>query len=94
MKAEQKKLREDKKALSKSLRNAEKRRSRLKQRAKALTDADLLAVISLRNHEKALSGKVVAESEGGSDGDDQTEASTSPTSASAKASPKKKGRHT
>ena len=31
-----------------------RRRKRLKQRAKQLSDTDLLAVISLRNHEKTV----------------------------------------
>ena len=67
LRAQQKKLREDKKALSKNLRNAEKRRSRLKKRAKALTDADLLAVISLRAHEKALGSAALGTDESDSE---------------------------
>ena len=54
LKRKQKEAREAKMAVGKQLRNAERRRKRLKQRAKQLSDADLLAVISLRNHEKAL----------------------------------------
>ena len=53
LKKKQKEAREIKVAIAKKLRNAERRRKRLKQRAKQLSDADLLAVISLRNHEKA-----------------------------------------
>ena len=48
MKEEQKKMREDKKNLTKALKNAEKRRSRLKKRARALSDADLVAVLQMR----------------------------------------------
>ena len=54
LKEAQKKAKEAKKAVTKNLRNANRRRQRLKRRAKALSDQDLLAVISLRNHEKAL----------------------------------------
>ena len=36
------------------LRNAERRRSRLKKRARMLSDGDLLAVISMRNHERNM----------------------------------------
>ena len=55
LKKQQKEAREAKAAVQKQLRNAERRRKRLKQRAKQLSDADLLAVISLRHHEKTLS---------------------------------------
>ena len=81
--------------MSKNLRNAERRRSRLKKRAKALSDADLLAVISLRNHEKALgtAAQPTDDSDSESDGGDAPTQSLEPTaSASAKASPKKAGR--
>ena len=53
LKAEQKRLREDKKRVATELRNAEKKRQRLKHRAVKLSDADLLAVIQLRRDEKA-----------------------------------------
>ena len=58
LKQKQKEAREAKMAAQKQLRNAERRRKRLKQRAKQLSDADLLAVISLRNHEKNLGQRV------------------------------------
>ena len=61
LKDEQKKAKEAKKAITKNLRNANRRRQRLKRRAKALSDQDLLAVISLRNHEKALGRQPSAE---------------------------------
>ena len=54
LKAQQKEAREKKMQVTKELRNAEKRRQRLKRRAKQLTDVDLLAVVLLRNDEKAL----------------------------------------
>ena len=97
LKAQQRKLREEKKALARDLRNAERRRSRLKKRAKALSDADLLAVISLRNHEKALGSAAQAtdESDSDSEGGDAPTQTLEPTaSSSAKASPKKRGRPT
>ena len=93
LKAQQKKLRDDKKALSRDLRNAERRRSRLKKRAKQLSDADLLAVISLRNHERALGSAAQQESESDSDsdgGDVCTQAPSPAVSSSAKASPKRR----
>ena len=93
LKAQQKQLREDKKALSRELRNAERRRSRLKKRAKQLSDSDLLAVISLRNHEKALGSAVQAESESDSEsegGDASTQPGQAAASSKAKASPKRR----
>ena len=63
LKEEQKKAKDAKMAITKELRNANRRRQRLKKRAKALSDTDLLAVISLRNHEKALSRQPSAEEE-------------------------------
>ena len=59
LKKKQKAAREAKQRVGRELRNAERRRKRLKRRAKQLSDSDLLAVISLRNHEKAL-GKGVS----------------------------------
>ena len=92
LKAQQKRLRDEKKALTRNLRNAERRRSRLKKRAKALSDADLLAVISLRNHEKALgtAAQPTDDSDSDSDGGDApTETGEPAASASAKASPQR-----
>ena len=57
LKKKQKDAKVAKVALGKQLRNAERRRKRLKKRASKLSDADLLAVISLRNHEKAVGGQ-------------------------------------
>ena len=69
LKQQQKKAKDAKKAITKELRNANRRRQRLEKRVKALSDADLLAVISLRNHEKAL-GRQPLEEE---DDDDEEE---------------------
>ena len=57
LKKQQKEAKDAKLAVGKQLRNAERRRKRLKKRASKLSDTDLLAVISMRNHEKALGGK-------------------------------------
>ena len=54
LKEEQRKARVAKQVVANQLRNAERRRKRLKMRAKQLSDQDLLAVMSLRNAEKAL----------------------------------------
>ena len=48
LKSEQKEMRAAKKKLTKDLRNAEKRRSRLKRRARQLSDADLVALLQMR----------------------------------------------
>ena len=57
LKKKWKEAKEARAAVAKQLRNAERRRKRLKRRASKLSDADLLAVISLRNHEKAVGGQ-------------------------------------
>ena len=54
LKAQQKKAREDKIKITKELRNAEKRRQRLKRKARQLSDKDLLAVMTLRSAEQDL----------------------------------------
>ena len=50
--------------------DAEMRRKRLKQRASKLSDQDLLAVMSLRNHEKAMGRHVRADAAEEEDLDD------------------------
>ena len=57
LKAEQKRAREEKIKITKELRNAEKRRQRLKKRAKQLSDSDLLAVMTLRSAEQGMRKK-------------------------------------
>jgi hypothetical protein len=52
LKEEQARLRAERKRVAKELKNAEKRRSRLKRKAKQLTDGDLLAVLETRALEK------------------------------------------
>lgn len=56
LKKEQDALRAAKKKISKDLRNAVKRRSRLKKRARQLSDADLLQVLKLRSEDRAAVG--------------------------------------
>ena len=51
LKGEQAGLQAEKKKLSKELRNAEKRRQRLKARAKELSTEDLLSVLYMRQQE-------------------------------------------
>ena len=63
LKKQQKEAKDAKLAVGKQLRNAERRRKRLKKRASKLSDADLLAVISLRNHEKAVGQRDSAQDE-------------------------------
>ena len=57
LKKQQKEAKDAKLAVGKQLRNAERRRKRLKKRASKLSDAYLLAVISLRNQEEAVGGQ-------------------------------------
>ena len=73
LKKKQKEARDAKLAVGKDLRNAERRRKRLKQRARQLSDSDLLAVISLRSHEKALGQRDSAQEE-----DDHEDAEKNP----------------
>ena len=66
LKAEQKALKESKKRVAKELRNQEKKRQRLKRKASALTDEDLLQVLHLRAASKAeTAAKCAASSSGG-----------------------------
>jgi len=48
LKKEQKDLKAEKKRVAAELRNAEKRRKRLRQRAKQLSDADIVQVLQMR----------------------------------------------
>ena len=82
LKNEQKKAKDVKKEITKELRNANRRRQRLKKRAKALSDQDLLAVISLRNHERALGREPSAE---GEEDDEESESELDANTATASA---------
>ena len=54
LKKEQADLRNERKRVAKELKNAERRRTRLRDKAKQLTDTDLVAVLSMRAAAKAL----------------------------------------
>ena len=74
LRMEQKALQDQRKQIQKDLKNAEKRRSRLKKRARQLTDEDLLAVFQLRKQEmdakreKAASAAASSGSPSGAEG--------------------------
>lgn len=53
LKAEKRRLKDEKKQLTKTLKNAEKRRARLKRKARQLSDKDLADVMQLRESEQA-----------------------------------------
>ena len=53
LKARSAALKQTKKQVQKQLRNAQRRNSRLKQKAKLLSDADLLSVIRMRREKRA-----------------------------------------
>jgi cell division protein FtsB len=48
LKAEQAKMQEDRKRLKKELRNTARKRKRIKERARQLTEDDLVAVLMMR----------------------------------------------
>ena len=52
LRKQQQELQSQKKDLAKNLRNVERRRQRLRKRARQLTDEDLLAVLSLRKESR------------------------------------------
>jgi hypothetical protein len=58
LKAEQKDLRTKKKELSQTLRNAERRRTRLRKKAKLLSDIDLLDVLRMRGSASTVQSPV------------------------------------
>ena len=53
LKTKQAELRSQKKQWAKNLRNAERRKKRLRQRARQLTDEDLVQVLMLRKHQRS-----------------------------------------
>ncbi len=53
LKREQDEVRASRKRVTKELKNAQKRKQRLKKRAKQLSDTDLVSVLQLRASEKA-----------------------------------------
>ena len=82
LKQKQKEARDLKKQISKDLRNAEKRRQRLKKRARQLTDADLVAVMTLRAREKEVNAAGAAGVNSSQDAEEtETGSATSPSTA-------------
>ena len=68
LKAEQARLRAERKRVAKELKNAEKRRCRLRKRARQLSDADLVAVLQMRETDsaaRAAEGSAAASSSAG-----------------------------
>ena len=61
LKAEQQELRTKRKQVAAELRNASRRASRLKKRARQLTDADLLEVLRMRQPTPVPAGDVATE---------------------------------
>ena len=87
LKEQQKKIRDEKLRVTKDLHNAERRRSRLKKRAKALSDSDLLAVMSLRLHERSRAvGATVAEEASPGESHANTDGEATPSTAASSAS--------
>ena len=56
LKAQQKQMREEKKGITKSLRNAERQKKRLRTRARQLTDEDLFVVLRMRQDMREHTG--------------------------------------
>ena len=65
LKESQAKLRAEKRAVSKELRNAQKRKSRLKRRARQLTDGDLVELLKMRKTDVLDSSCPAAPANGG-----------------------------
>ena len=65
LKEQAKGLKASKMQVSKALRNAEKKRARLKRKARELTDADLLQVIKLRQDEQTAKDEAAARESAG-----------------------------
>jgi hypothetical protein len=61
LKEQQKNLRDERLKVGKQLRNEEKRRMRLRKRARQLSDGDLVALLKMRSAGKADSASVPAE---------------------------------
>jgi len=62
LKAEQARMLAAKKRLSKDLRNAERKRKRIKERARQLTDEDLVAVLMMRKETRSTAAAATAAS--------------------------------
>ena len=82
LKAEQTHLRAERKRVVKELKNAEKRRTRLRKRARQLSDADLIAVLQMR---ESTTGESVAGNSTGVTGTAASSAASAPANAGAPA---------
>ena len=56
LRKEQQEMKEHRKRLQKDLRNAQRKKSRLSQRARKLTDKDLVAVLMMRKNQREERG--------------------------------------
>ena len=82
LKAEQAHLRAERKRVIKELKNAEKRRARLRKRARQLSDADLIAVLQMR---EATTGQSAADGTTGAADAAASSAAAAPANAGAAA---------
>jgi transcription initiation factor IIF auxiliary subunit len=73
LKEQQKAIREQRKANAKSLKNAQRRKTRLKRKARELSNDDLLQVLTMREEDEKekRSGKATEDDEDGEDEDDE-----------------------
>lgn len=65
LKEQQAKLRKERKDIAKKLRNEEKRRVRLKRKARQLTDGDLVSLLRMRSDEAASAASSAAAASAG-----------------------------
>ena len=65
LKKEAKRLREERQASSKALKSASRKASRLRKRARQLTDDDLLGVLMMRKHARATAASSSSSSSSG-----------------------------
>lgn len=64
LKEQQKKLREERKLIAKKLKNEEKRRSRLRKKARQLSDQDLVALLKMRSDVQEAAASVEGDEAG------------------------------
>ena len=65
LRKEQQELKDQKKRLQKDLRNAERKKKRLSERARRLTDKDLVAVLMMRKNQREARGGQPVEGDAG-----------------------------
>jgi transcription initiation factor IIF auxiliary subunit len=73
LKDQQKAIRDQRKANAKSLKNAQRRKTRLKRKARELSNDDLLQVLTMREEDEKekKNGKVIDDDEDAEDEDDE-----------------------